>query len=116
MKIINREQFLEMPPETLFSKYEPCRFAEMQIKGRTSQFNDFGAQSLHDAVDTKNGDEFVDILTDALENGTSFDMDFDCQGRDGMYDDQSFVIWEQKDIQNLIKRLSKILKRDDSKR
>jgi hypothetical protein len=35
MKIINLTEFRGMPQGTVFCKYDPCCFGELQIKGET---------------------------------------------------------------------------------
>ena len=53
---------------------------------------------------------FFDKLHDALENGTSLDMDFRCSGRDGCFEkDQLFAVWEKKDVEMLISRLQECI-------
>jgi|GEM_PF-1373079 len=110
MKIVDLRAFLALPAETVFSKYEPCSFENICIKGE-SMTNDFAYQQIHDAVDSGDTGEFVDILESATETGESFEMDFDCQSRDAMFDkDQLFAVWERQDVYYLIKRLQKTLK------
>ena len=110
MRIVNRKTFLALPANTLFSKYEPCYFGELQIKGETTEFNDFLTQDIADAIEgcpSRHGD----ILEDSADKGTSFSMDFECCGRDGCYydDDQLFAVWEQADVEGLIIRLIQCL-------
>jgi len=114
MKILNRDQFLKMPPGTVYSKYEPVFFYDIEIKGDSIYFNgggnDFGCQHIKDAVDAGSSEDFADILLAAEETGGSFKMDFDCQGRDGLFeDDQLFAVWEKEDVEALIKRLEETL-------
>lgn len=110
MKIIDRKTFLALPDETLFSKYEPCVFGDLTIKGETVGVNDFLIQQICDAVRCHDSGEFAEILDDAQETGRSFDMDFDCMGRDGLFDDeQLFAIWEPADIIALIERLKMLV-------
>ena len=115
MKIIDRKGFLGLPAETLFSKYEPSIFDPLEIKGDSLIFNpdgsgDFCSQQIHDAIDSHSSGDFGNKLDDALELGKSLTMDFDCQGRDGCFDqDQLFAVWEKKDVVALIGRLEKLL-------
>lgn len=106
MKIINRTAFLALPAGTVFSKYRPCIFGELLIKGDTINENDFYHQQIADAVKTAPGIDFSDLLLAAQENGNSIAMDFNCQGRDGLYDeDQLFAVWEEYDVSQLAYRL-----------
>lgn len=110
MRIVNRKEFLSLPEETLFSKYEPCCFDPILIKGETWT-NDFIFQSINDAIKWGDPEEFSDVLFKAEKTGESIDMDFNDTGRDGMFDeDQLFAVWEKKDLTQLIDRLNVALK------
>lgn len=110
MKIVDRKTFLAMPPDTLYSKYEPCFFGDLEIKGYTAGTNDFVTQQIVDAVRCNDSNEFFDILLDAQKTGASFAMDFDCASRDGLFDDaELFAVWEQADVIALIRRLIQLL-------
>lgn len=112
MKIVNRETFLAMPPETVFSKYEPCVFEELQIKGETCvEGGDFFYSHIVSALDTRNLDDVFEVIEQAEKNGECLSMDFESQGRDGLFDGkQLFAVWERSDIEGLIERLNKCLK------
>jgi len=109
MRIVNRSKFLELSAGTLYSKYEPCNFDDIEIKGE-SLINDFYSQQIADTVECDGSGEFVDIVDDAVVNGTSFKMDFHCEGRDGGFqEDQLFAVWERGDVEQLISRLQECL-------
>lgn len=109
MKIIDRKTFLALPPETLFSKYEPCCFRELQIKEETNGV-DFDVQGIHDALECDGTEDFFDKLEDAKDEGLSLRMDFEVISRDGCFEEsQLFAVWEQQDVIQLISRLSKCL-------
>ena len=113
MRIINRTDFLALPSGTLFSKYEPCIFGDIQIKGSTVSGVDFYFQQISDAIDAKGDGEFSDILFDARLNGTSVKLNFDCEARDGLFDsDQLFAVWEKSDVLQLIERLKRSITDD----
>jgi hypothetical protein len=109
MKILNRKQFLALPGQVLFSKYEPYVFESFAIKGETWG-NDFLVQYIVDSVAANSTEKFAEILDDAQETGDSIAMDFDCLDRDGCFDkDQLFAVWEEKDVRQLIDRLKQLL-------
>lgn len=109
MKIVNREQFLALPPGTLFSKFSPQYFEHLSIKGDTWT-NDFLVQEIADAVDASNSEEFGNVLDLAVEHGSSFKLDLDNMGRDGCFDEgQLFAVWERQDVEKLIDRLNHAL-------
>lgn len=105
MRIMDRKTFLALPAGVLFSKYVPCIFGELCIKGDTWS-NDFLVQDIAGALQSTGSADEVDKLNDALVNGTKLVMDFNCMGRDGMFDeDQLFAVWETDDVVGLIRRL-----------
>ena len=112
MKIVDRKTFLSMPSETIFSKYHPCVFEELCIKGETWGY-DFLVQTLADAIESSDSGEFVDVLDRSISTGESISMDFESQGRDGLFDDdQLFAVWERDDVRGLIARLDRCLPKD----
>lgn len=109
MKIINREKFIEITYEVLYSKYTKHVFGGLNIKCETIG-NDFVTQQLADSVKCNNENEFSCILDVAESTGQSFSMDFDFAGRDGTFDkNQLFVVWEREDVLELISRLEKLV-------
>jgi len=109
MRIVDRKTFLALPEGTVFSKYEPCVFESLCIKGETWG-NDFLVQYIDSALDVQNCGEFSEKLEASKENGSSVSMDFDCMSRDGCFDDdQLFAVWERSDVEALITRLAQAL-------
>jgi hypothetical protein len=110
MKIIDRKTFLSLPAGVLYSKYAPCVFGDLQIKGDTVGQNDFYTQQIADSIKCHDSGEFVDILSMAEESGESFDLDLDIEGRDGLFEDkQKFAVWETADMRALIERLTRLV-------
>jgi len=109
MKIVNLTAFRALPENTVFSKYAPCYFEELQIKGETWEV-DFLSQPIADAIETDGAGDFSDKLRRAQETGESLAMDFHCPGRDGLFEpDQLFAVWEPDDVLALIERLKECL-------
>lgn len=109
MKIVNLEEFRKMPSGTLFSKFEPCVFESLEIKGLNTGLQDFYSQDISSAVvDLQSG--CPEKLLDAHTSGESLPMDFDSVCRDGMYNGkQLFAVWESRDVVGLISRLQEAL-------
>ena len=106
MKIINREQFLKLPNGVLYAKFEPCVFGDIAIKGESTS-NDWYFQDLLE-LDVNDSGEFADALFKSMEEGTSIAMDFNCEGRDGLYaEKQFFAVFEKEDVLSLVERLNK---------
>lgn len=109
MRIVNREQFMKLPENTLFAKYHPSVFGQLAIKGESWE-RDFLVQEIVDAIECKDTGEYCEKVDGAQHNGDSIRFDFNCQGRDGYFDDdQLFAVWEQEDVRQLIERLKKCL-------
>ena len=115
MRILNREEFFEMPENTLYSKYEPCNMQAMEIKGKTikgfqGEPIDWFMQRIHDSIECDSSEQFSERLFLAQEEGVGIDMDFNIQGRDGCFDEkQLFAVWEKDDVRMLVERLKECL-------
>jgi hypothetical protein len=115
MKIVNLKTFRELPPNTVFAKYEPCVFNELQIKGDTWECDFLVTSNLADAIKCSGSGEFGELLDRAEKDGISLEMDFDTEGRDGCFeDDQLFAVWEKADVRALIERLKLCLPNESS--
>lgn len=118
MKIVSREEFLLLPKNIPFSKYEPHMIQEMMIKGETITDSDgvgidFFCQQIGDAVDHFDSNELFAVLLAAQEKGKEFGMDFWCEMRDGLFEDEMFVVWDTQSIDELIDRLQTCKGYDD---
>ena len=111
MKIVDFKTFIATPPGTVYAKYEPCVFDELCIKGNSLGEHDFCYQSIADAVDSNGSTEWFHFLDEGKASGTSIPMNFDCQGRDGLFDyDQLYAVFEATDVRALIERLERAVK------
>ena len=114
MKIVNRQEFYKLPEGTLYSEFKPYYFGGLYIKGETLSYNnipsDFVTEDLIGNIESDNSDEYHDNIVQAVENKTSLKLDFDCAGRDGMYEeDMMYAVYEKDDIAQFILRLTKLL-------
>jgi hypothetical protein len=110
MKIVDRKTFLSLPENTIFSKFELCFFGKIAIKGKSIGLNNSYYREISDAVKCNDSGEFIDVLLDATENGTHFEMDLYCEGMDGLFNKgQLFAVWEKEDVIQLIERLKEIV-------
>lgn len=109
MRIVDRYTFIGLPAGVIFSKYEPCVFGELMIKGESIIFdngNDFYYQNIADAIACNDSGEFSDKLFDSEASGTNLSMDFECESRDGLFDkEQLFAVWSSDDVAGLVARL-----------
>jgi hypothetical protein len=94
-----------MPEGVVFTKYEPCIFGDLLIKGETCT-NDFFYQSLVGEFGAPDSGAHHELLDRAERQGESIAPDFDVQERDGLFDDdQLFAVWEGDDVIKLIEKL-----------
>lgn len=109
VKIVDRNTFLAMPQGTVYQKYEPCVFGELEIKGETLAGGiDWFAWTLGPWFEDTNGSvEYFDLLEHARVSTEEIGpMDFEIQGRDGCFDeDQLFAVWSKEDVEGLVRRL-----------
>lgn len=106
MKIVNLEEFLDLPSGTLFSRYEPIVLGALEIKRETCPMaRDFYYTNL---VDVENWeDSFLD-----LDSGKIDDVLLDNEGssRDGLFEEDAlFVIYTKKDIWAIVRALDTAL-------
>ena len=108
MKIINRKEFLKLPAGVIYSKFEPCIFGDIRIKGDTS-YNDWYYQDLL-MIDANDSGEWSEIVHSAMNEGENIPLNLHYEGRDGYYDeDQLFAVFENKDAIQLVHRLIETL-------
>lgn len=106
MRIVNLKEFRAMPNGTVFMKYKPEFFESLQVKGDTWDY-DFISAEITNEIECSGSEEMDFILGKAeLDSSYSITLDFDCGGRDGLFDEeQLFAVYEQKDIDGLINKL-----------
>lgn len=106
MKVLNREQFLALPQRTLFHKFEPIVEDQLCVFLGKCGTDDFVYQGLGlSAIESAGGRDTIDLLFKAIDsNGElSIPTDFNCAGRDGMFDKgQLFLVYEKQDVEKLI--------------
>lgn len=117
MKIISRQEFLKLPSGTLFCKYIPYIFGEVEIKGESihvAEGGDFYCKSIND-FDFSDPSEFVKKCDEMQTNAASYPIELEIESRDGLHDkDQLFMIYEKTDILALITKLKKSLTSHES--
>lgn len=110
MRIVDRATFLSLPAGTVFAKFEPHVFGEVTIKEQTVG-NDFVEQGLlpwFEGVDDSGA--YFDTLETMVAGAPSPPLDYDCAGRDGLFDlDQLFAVFEERDVEALVARLQQAL-------
>lgn len=110
MRIVDLTEFRAMPEGTIFCKYSPCNFGDLEIKGETWE-SDFICASLTGCIESDGSDDMLDKLLKYEKTKESFSLNVDYYGRDGLYDkEQLYAIYENADIEQLITRLKLSIK------
>ena len=108
MKIVNLTEFRKLPEGTVYSRYEPCYFTGLFIKGDTLEL-DYIEMSLIGNVKSHDTGDFLDKCEQPY--GNSIPLDFECYGRNGCFeDDQLYAVYERVDVEDLIKTLEQAIK------
>lgn len=113
MRIVDRKAFLSLPSGTVYAKAETppaYDFGPIEIKGETVAGVDFYSQRLIGNFEgTSDSDDWFDAY-DAMVAGEARKPNFEIEGRDALFDDgQLFAVFDDEDVQRLIKRLSEVL-------
>ena len=106
MRIVGLEEFLSLPPGTVFAKYRPQMFDELCVKGDSNHGSrDFVYRSLWEPLASNSG-ELCDVLSAAAERGAEVEIDTDCWQRDGLYEyGQLFAVFSRKEVLRIVDSL-----------
>ncbi len=109
MRIINREEFLKLPSGTVYCKYDPCIFREVQVKAcNTANQSDWYSYDLF-SLGAKTGYHLNDTL-DSMEKDSNLEVktsNVPLLCRDSLFEeDQLFAVFSEEDIERLIKALT----------
>ena len=108
MRIVKAEEFLKMPPGTVFMKYRATTFSELMVKEDTLPgCRDFFYFDLVDGIDCESSEERHDIL-DRAEEDSSIEVRLNLftLSRDGMFDmGQLYAVYSEQDVLGLTYRL-----------
>jgi hypothetical protein len=111
MKIVNRAAFLAMPAGTVFQKYSPCVFGDIEIKGDTLTTDFYATSAGGTCIDFNDTGDLFDKCDAMEKRGASCAVDFDTVQRDGLFDlDQLFAVWDRADVEMLVNRLAESLR------
>ena len=107
MKLYKKQDFIELPEMTIYSKvpehFELCEGLFCKTSRVGEYQNDFVEQDLISEGgfpnDINDGMEALMHQIDLRDNFKDFKTDLECAGRDGMYQDEdTFVVWDKEDI------------------
>lgn len=111
MKIVTKSEFYKLPDGTLYSEFDPQIFRGLKIKNETIYHDgepiDFFYEDLIGNVDARSSDEYSNILTKCEEDGSEFNLDFECGERDGLYDDNAlYAVYSTEEIRMLSDKIA----------
>jgi hypothetical protein len=100
MRVYRREEFLQLPPGTIYATGGQWYFGALNIKHETTDYGDWW--SLDPCwIEGRGSNEYFAILDGMLEKGTSHPMQ-DAVTRDGIFDkDALFLVFEKDDLLKL---------------
>ena len=113
MKAFKRSEFIKLPAGTIFSKSEGPDCLDImtglfcKTSGPDEYMNDWTEQNLIGEFGFPGGfSDGIEALAHVMElrdAGKEFELDLDCTGRDGLYNDDSEILiaWDKKDISKL---------------
>lgn len=124
MKIVDRKTFLGLPEGTVFFRMEDngFEFDRMAIKtSGPSDTNDFMYMAFDELWPAETEDREIVHTGDVLDFyaklklDESFALDWECDSRDGLFDDDAkFMVFEEADVRSLIERLQRCLPQSKS--
>ena len=109
MKIYNRADFLQLPAGTVYCKWAPCHFGQLEIKVSDpgEWGNDFVTDNLTDYL------EYPERDLHYFKPGDTMRWAYDQTVRDGLFETDEealFAVYDNQDIQQAIDKLTKCLK------
>lgn len=106
MRIVDLTALRAMPQGTLFQKWSPCYFGDMEIFDSALGEMDFISCSFGADPIGSSGEDFGARCDDMAEDGVSYPVSFEGYGRDGCFEPrQLFAVWEPDDVRALIAKL-----------
>ena len=99
-----------MPSGTVFAKFSPHIFGEVQLKAATVG-SDYVRNNLIPMFEGWSDDEsWIGVLEAMMSGQSSPPFDYDSYGRDGYFDeDQLFAVFERQDLVAMINQLQDAL-------
>jgi len=110
MRIVNLQEFRSLPDGTVFMKYDPCIFGELEVRQDLCGDRDFLSESLIN-IENNSSDDYLNKLDDAeRDSSIELKLDFDYTGRDGYFEDeQLFAVLSMEDLFGLKDKIDRCL-------
>lgn len=118
MRLYKRKDFLELPENTIYSRFSEYSLCEGLFCKLDKSKYDFVEQDLISEVGFPNnindGHESFEFVMNKRNSFEDFETDLYCAGRDGMFDESDkFIVWNEKDILKLYNYLGNVIKCQD---
>lgn len=122
MRIVNRKDFLNLPAGTVFMKFpaQPADHHDLGYDGAVSiKWDtcgaDFVSQDLMPQFEGwSDSEDWSNVIIDMIDGKQSPPVDYDCAGRDGLFDqDQLFLVWGSDDLVKMIDLLQAAFKKSN---
>jgi hypothetical protein len=113
MKILAKQDFLKIQEPILYSNYSPIIFEGLFIKTKSLSLNngelfDFRYNALLPPILSCEDD--ADFLFGKGNYGQEFDIEYDNNFREGLFDDEYlYAVYSKEDIKKLINELQELL-------
>lgn len=116
MRVVSRQELLQLPAGTLYHAWQPCWFDGLCIKGESMPLREgYPGDWWVVHVPTPDTDVTVDGLVQ-LDEGKPVAVDLETASRDGLFDDKlRYAVWERADVEKLVARLSCCLGNDGAR-
>jgi len=115
MKIFTRLEFMKLPPGTLYKKFTtPFAFEDLSVKFDSLPYHedgdgDFVCMGIGDIEAGESGQMF-ERLDEMMEEGSSYPLELDYAGRDGMFEKEAmFLVFEHDDLVKLRAMIDKAI-------
>lgn len=107
MKIISRDQFLALPPGTIYHEYKSASTGPLSLKHGTLNPQDWQEEVFNGMPENNGGDELVDRLYEMEETDKAYPLEVGGITRNGMHEDtQLFMVYDETDVVTLLKALT----------
>lgn len=125
MKLLDRKEFLQIENPVVFMEYTHLgNFGNLKIRNdviinSTGKAIDFYYEDLCSSLVILNNKEiicsedFLDIWDNIIKNRLNFRLDFNCEERDGLFEENAqYIVFDDIDIKQIIDKLYSVIKGD----
>lgn len=109
MRIVGLEEFLKLPPGTLYMKSDEYGNPDGFMVKEATWGNDWVYRDLQDIDNASSEDRMDRLFAMIADSSISYPINEDC-GRDGMFEpSQRFFVYERADLESLAAAMARAL-------